>query len=343
MSRTLQNVGGLPVEFAHTTRTSRRRVEIDRATLDELRRWRRPLGRDGLPCGPHDWMSCNTTGRFLKPESLSQLFDRIVQRSGLPRVRVTTCATPTPRRVSPTEPRSKSCPDASVTPTRDSRRTRNQHLLPGMSGAAAERFAALGSLQRSQGDSVGVTGSGRTTARPANEGPLRLNLRQPSDSDRRHCSTAEVLDAPPGFAAASLAVAMLTPASDAAVRASVASTSSASAARWSASTAASAARALSTLACVAKNEASAACCRSYSARSCSRAELSVLIVEGPMRRQGPHPADGRYGPDSPAGGSTRTVFDGSDLPSARTRSSRTTTNFAISGPHTCTKVLHKRP
>jgi integrase len=32
-------------------------------------------------------MFCNTTGRFLNPESISQLFDRIVQRSGLSRVR----------------------------------------------------------------------------------------------------------------------------------------------------------------------------------------------------------------------------------------------------------------
>jgi integrase len=41
VSRTLQNVGGRPVEFAPKTRTSRRSVEIDRATLDELPRWRR--------------------------------------------------------------------------------------------------------------------------------------------------------------------------------------------------------------------------------------------------------------------------------------------------------------
>jgi integrase len=87
VSRTLQNVGGRPVEFAPKTRTSRRSVEIDRTTLDELRRWRRQLGRDGLPYGPDDWMFCNTTGRFLNPESISQLFDRIVQRSGLPSVR----------------------------------------------------------------------------------------------------------------------------------------------------------------------------------------------------------------------------------------------------------------
>lgn len=30
-------------------------------------RWRRRLDRDGLPCGPDDWMFCNTTGRFVIP------------------------------------------------------------------------------------------------------------------------------------------------------------------------------------------------------------------------------------------------------------------------------------
>ena len=47
----------------------------------ELDRWRRRLRLDGLPHGPDDWMFCNPTGRFLNPESLSQLFDRIVQRA----------------------------------------------------------------------------------------------------------------------------------------------------------------------------------------------------------------------------------------------------------------------
>jgi integrase len=32
-------------------------------------------------------MFCNATGRFLNPESLSQLFDRIVQRAPVPRIR----------------------------------------------------------------------------------------------------------------------------------------------------------------------------------------------------------------------------------------------------------------
>ena len=32
-------------------------------------------------------MFCNRSGRFLNPESVSQLFDRIVQRTDLPRIR----------------------------------------------------------------------------------------------------------------------------------------------------------------------------------------------------------------------------------------------------------------
>lgn len=96
---------------------------VDRATLDELRRWRRQLERDGLPCGPDDWMFCNTTGRFLNPESISQLFDRIVQRSGLPRVRFHDCATPTRRCSSLTALRSRSSANVSVMPTRRSRCT----------------------------------------------------------------------------------------------------------------------------------------------------------------------------------------------------------------------------
>lgn len=49
--------------------------------------WRRQLQRDRLPYGSDDWMFRNSSGRFLNPESLTQLFDRIVQRSELPRIR----------------------------------------------------------------------------------------------------------------------------------------------------------------------------------------------------------------------------------------------------------------
>jgi hypothetical protein len=87
VSRTLQNVGGRPVEFRVKTRTSRRTVDLDGHTMRELDRWRRRLRRDGLPCGPDDWMFCNASGRFLNPDSVSQLFDRLLRRMGLTRIR----------------------------------------------------------------------------------------------------------------------------------------------------------------------------------------------------------------------------------------------------------------
>jgi integrase len=143
VSRTLQNVGGRPVEFAPKTRTSRRSVVIDRATRDEIRGWRRQLGRDGLPCGPDDWMFCNTTGRFLNPESISQLFDRIVQRSGLRRVRFhdlrhthASLLVADGTAIKVVSERLGHAHPAFTMHT-------YQHLLPGMSSAAAERFAAL--------------------------------------------------------------------------------------------------------------------------------------------------------------------------------------------------------
>jgi integrase len=87
ISRTLQNVGGRPVEFGVKTRTSRRTVDLDHDTMRHLERWRRRLRLEGLPHGPDDWMFCNARGRFLNPESISQLFDRIVRRAELPRIR----------------------------------------------------------------------------------------------------------------------------------------------------------------------------------------------------------------------------------------------------------------
>jgi site-specific recombinase XerD len=52
-----------------------------------LVRWRCRLADDGLPVGSDDWMFCNTKGRSLNPESISQLFERTVARSKLPRIR----------------------------------------------------------------------------------------------------------------------------------------------------------------------------------------------------------------------------------------------------------------
>ncbi|MEJ6511597.1 MAG: site-specific integrase [Acidimicrobiales bacterium] len=143
VSCTLQNVGGRPVEFAPKTRTSRRSVEIGRATLYELRQWRRQLGRDGLPCGSDDRMFCNATGRLVNPESISQLFDRIVQRSGMPRVRFHdlrhTHASLLVADGTAIKVVSKRLGHARFAFTMHT----YQYLLPGVSGSAAERFAPL--------------------------------------------------------------------------------------------------------------------------------------------------------------------------------------------------------
>lgn len=87
ISRTVQCLGGRPVEFGVKTRTSRRCIDLSPSTVQELARWRRRLGDDSLPHGNDDWMFCNSAGRFLNPESVSQLFDRIVGRIQLPRIR----------------------------------------------------------------------------------------------------------------------------------------------------------------------------------------------------------------------------------------------------------------
>jgi len=109
----------------------------------KLMRWRRRLDRDGIPCSPDDWMSCNTTGRFLNPESISQLFDRIVQRNGLPRIRFhdlrhthASLLVADGTTINVVAERLGHAHPAFMMHT-------YQHLLPGTSGAAAERFAEL--------------------------------------------------------------------------------------------------------------------------------------------------------------------------------------------------------
>jgi len=143
ISRTLQNVGGRPVEFGVKTRTSRRTVELDRHTASELARWRRHLESEGLPRGADDWMFCNRTGRFLNPQSVSQLFDRLVRRTDLPRIRFHdlrhTHASLLVAAGAPIKVVSERLGHAHPAFTMHT----YQHLLPGMSAAAAEQFAAL--------------------------------------------------------------------------------------------------------------------------------------------------------------------------------------------------------
>ncbi len=142
--RTLQNVGGNPVEFDVKTRTSRRCIDIDNNTMRVLTRWRRRPHHDGLLHGSDDWMFLNTSGRFLNPESVTQLFDRIVKRTpALPRIRFhdlrhthasLLIAAGVPIKVV-SERLGHSHPGFTMNTC--------QHVMPGMSSAAADQFAAL--------------------------------------------------------------------------------------------------------------------------------------------------------------------------------------------------------
>lgn len=141
--RTLQCVGGQPVEFGCKTRTSRRTVELDHSTVDLLSAWRRRLERDGLPAGMDDWMFCNGAGRYLNLQSISQLFDRIVARTDISRVRFhdlrhthASLLIASGEDVKVVSERLGHAHPAFTMHT-------YQHLLPGMSAAAADRFATM--------------------------------------------------------------------------------------------------------------------------------------------------------------------------------------------------------
>jgi integrase len=143
ISRTLQCVAGQPVEFGVKTRTSRRTVDLDQNTIAVLDHWRQRLLRDGLPHGPDNWIFPNAKGQFLNPESISQLFDRIVARGGHPRIRFhdlrhtnasLLVAAGTPIKVV-SERLGHAHPGFTM--------HTYQHLLPGMGAAAAEQFATL--------------------------------------------------------------------------------------------------------------------------------------------------------------------------------------------------------
>jgi len=143
ISRTVQNVGGRPTEFDVKTRTSRRCIDLDPATVAMLVRWQRRLADDGLPLACDDWMFCNTKGRSLNPESISQLFGRTVARSKLPRIRYhdlrhthasLLVAAGVPIKVV-TERLGHAHPGFTM--------NTYQHVLPGMGATAAAQFADL--------------------------------------------------------------------------------------------------------------------------------------------------------------------------------------------------------
>jgi integrase len=143
ISRTRQALNGRSAEFATKTGTSRRTVELDPDTERVLLTWQERQTRDGHPVGTRDQMFTNFQGEPLHPESISQLFARLIKRSGLPPIRyhdlrhthasLLVADGVTVKAVA--ERLGHSHPSFTI--------HTYQHLLPGMSAEAAHRFAAL--------------------------------------------------------------------------------------------------------------------------------------------------------------------------------------------------------
>jgi integrase len=143
IARIRQAIPGGTIEVPTKTAASRRSIRHDERSEQILSRWRRHQISDGHPSGHNDPIFTNPDGKPLNPESLTQLFDRKVRSSGLPRIRFhdlrhthasLLSATGTSIRVV-TERLGHAHPAFTI--------DIYQHVMPGMGADAARAFAAL--------------------------------------------------------------------------------------------------------------------------------------------------------------------------------------------------------
>ena len=134
---------GQSVEVPVKARTSRRCIDLDPTTEAILGCWRRAQRRDGHPVELDDPIFTNATGRAVHPESISQLFDRHLARTDIPRIRFhdlrhthasLLVAAGTPIKVV-SERLGHAHPGFTM--------ATYQHLIPGMSATAALDFADM--------------------------------------------------------------------------------------------------------------------------------------------------------------------------------------------------------
>lgn len=130
------------------SRNSRRVIDLDPITRDVLHHWRhqqvRELGLGYVP--PSSPIATRANGQLLHPQLLSQAFDRLVTRAGLPRIRLHdlrhTHAMLLLKAGVPLKVVSERLGHATPAFTM----TTYQHVLPGMQRDAAVVFAGLLSL-----------------------------------------------------------------------------------------------------------------------------------------------------------------------------------------------------
>lgn len=143
ISRTRQVLAGRSTEYPTKTRTSRRCIDLDPHTEAKLSAWKERLETDGHPTGAADSVFTNNKGHALHAESISQLFERIVKRTDIPRIRFhdlrhthASLMVANGEAIKVVSERLGHAHPAFTMAT-------YQHVMPGMGAGAASRFADL--------------------------------------------------------------------------------------------------------------------------------------------------------------------------------------------------------
>jgi integrase len=145
INRGLVAIGYELHETRGKTRTSRRCIDLDPTTLDILAGWRALQAAEYAAVGIDDpgWMFTRPDGRPVHPHSISQTFERIARRAGVPVIRLHdlrhTAGTLLIAAGVPVKVVSERLGHASPTFTIET----YQHVLPGMQADAARTMEAL--------------------------------------------------------------------------------------------------------------------------------------------------------------------------------------------------------
>ncbi len=144
VENTVQLLHGTIIEQPPKTRSSRRSVDLDDDTLEILAQWRASLEERGTEwVRPTDWVFPGGRDKPFNPDLYSQIFDRLVARLELPKIRLHdlrhTHASLLIKDGEPVKVVSERLGHANPAFTM----TTYQHVMPGMGANAARRFAKL--------------------------------------------------------------------------------------------------------------------------------------------------------------------------------------------------------
>lgn len=145
INRGLVSVGYELHETRGKTRTSRRTVDLDPTTVQVLEAWRNSQATEQAVAGigAAGWVFTNAHGEPVHPHSISQTFERIVRRAGVPRIRLHdlrhTHGTLLIKEGVPVKVVSERLGHSNPVFTIDT----YQHVLPGMQAEAARVFERL--------------------------------------------------------------------------------------------------------------------------------------------------------------------------------------------------------